>query len=208
MTTQQKINRKRRQQILEAAVDVIVERGVCKARIADVAERGGTSAPLVLYYFGSKDRLLNEALAYAEDRFYLAIFAEMTNLETASERLVRLIELTCGHESTVDLLREDFALWTELWSRALRDKAAARKRAALDRRWRQTIADIVREGQRAGEFAAIDVDKFALLLASLLDGILLQLMLKEPEAAYAQARDICVRVACRYLEFSEPGEKT
>ncbi len=206
MPTHHRISRKRRQQILEAAVEVIVERGVCKARIADVAERGGTSAPLVLYYFESKDKLLNEALAFAEDRFYLAIFAEMTNLETASERLVRLIELTCGHESTADLLREDLALWTELWSRALRDKAAARKRAALDRRWRRTIADIVREGQRAGEFADIDADRFAMLLASLLDGMVLQHMLEDPEAAYEAARGICVEMACRYLEFPVPDE--
>ncbi len=206
MATRPKITRKRRQQILEAAVEVIVERGVCRARIADVAERGGTSVPLVLYYFKSKDELLNEALAFAEDRFHFAIFTELTNLETASERLVRLIELTCGHESTADLLREDLALWTELWSRSLRDQAAARKRAALDRRWRQTIADIVHDGQRTGEFADIDVDKFAMLLASLLDGMALQHMLEDPEAAYEQARNICVSVACRYLEFSVPEE--
>ncbi len=206
--TQHKASRKRRQEILEAAVEVIVERGVCKARIADVAERGGTSAPLVLYYFKSKDHLLNEALAFAEDRFYMAIFAELTNLETASERLIRLVELTCGHESTADLLREDFALWTELWSRALRDEVAARKRAALDRRWRQTIADIVHEGQQTGEFADIDVDKFSMFLASLLDGILLQLMLEDPKAAYERARDICVSVVCRYLEFPIPDEAT
>ena len=88
MAKDYKIGRKRRNQILEAAVEVIVERGVCKARIADVAERGGTSAPLVLYYFESKDKLLNEALVFAEDRFFLAIFAELTDLETASEKLV------------------------------------------------------------------------------------------------------------------------
>jgi AcrR family transcriptional regulator len=207
MATQHKTSRKRRREILEAAVEVIVERGVCRARIADVAEIAGTSAPLVLYYFESKDRLLNEALAFAEDRFYLAIFAELTNLETASERLVRLIELTVGHESTADLLREDLALWTELWSRALRDEAASRKRAALDRRWRRTIADIVHDGQRTGEFADIDVDEFALLLTSLLDGIVLQLMLEDPEAAYEQARSICVGAACRYLEFPMPEQE-
>jgi AcrR family transcriptional regulator len=204
MAKRPKISRKRRQQILEAAVEVIVERGVCRARIVDVAERAGTSAPLVLYYFDSKDNLLTEALAFAEDRFYLAIFSEMTNLETASERLVRLIELTCGHESTADLLREDLALWTELWSRALRDKVASRKRAALDRRWRQTIGNIVREGQQAGEFADIDVERFSMFLASLLDGMVLQHMLGDPEAGYEQARSICLSVVCRYLEFSLP----
>ena len=85
MAIRPKISRKRRQQILEAAVEVITERGVCGTRIADVADRGGTSAPLVLYYFESKDKLLTEALAYAEDRFYLAIFAELTNLDTDIE---------------------------------------------------------------------------------------------------------------------------
>jgi AcrR family transcriptional regulator len=35
---------------------VIRERGVSATRIADVAERMGTSAPAVLYYFESKHR--------------------------------------------------------------------------------------------------------------------------------------------------------
>jgi len=208
MATRPKISRKRRQQILEAAVEVIAARGVCGTRIADVAALGGTSAPLVLYYFESKDKLLTEALAFAEDRFYLAIFAALSNLETASERLVHLIELTCGHESTAELLRDDVALWIELWSRAVRDEAAGRKRAALDRRWRMTIADIVREGQRTGEFADIDVDSFCMLLASLLDGMVLQHALGDPEAEYELARGICVGLACRYLEFSVPEETT
>lgn len=203
-----KISRKRRRDILEAAVEVIVERGAAGARIADVAERAGTSAPLVLYYFESKDRLLTEALAFAEDRFYVAAFAELTDLATARERLVRLIEFTCGHETTADILREDVTLWVELWSRALRNEVAARKRAAMDHRWRRTIGDIVREGQRAGEFADIDVERFSMLLAALLDGMAMQNMLEDPEAGYEKARDICVSVARRYLEFSEPGESS
>src|ERR671923_270867 len=65
-----RLTRQRRMEILEAAVDVIRERGLCETRIADVARRAGASAALVLYYFDSKDRLLTEALTHAEDRFY------------------------------------------------------------------------------------------------------------------------------------------
>lgn len=208
MAPRPKISRKRRQEILEAAVETIVERGVCKARIADVAERTGTSAALVLYYFESKDRLLTEALAHAEDRFYLAIFAELTTLESASGKLVRLIELSCGHETMAPMLRDDFALWIELWSRALRDAAAAKKRAAGDRRWRATIADIVREGQTAGEFDAIGVEDFAMHLACLLDGIAVQHVLGDPEADYERARRICVGMASDSLGFAVPARVT
>ncbi len=64
----------RRPAILTAAAEVISERGVQNTRISDVAERAGTSAPGVLYWFPTKDELLAEALQFSDDRFY----AELT----------------------------------------------------------------------------------------------------------------------------------
>src|ERR671918_2967336 len=87
-----RLTRQRRLEILEAAVEVIGERGLCETRIADVARRAGASAALVLYYFDSKDRLLTEALTHAEDRFYLETFHELTGLERARDRLASLID--------------------------------------------------------------------------------------------------------------------
>jgi hypothetical protein len=46
-------------------------------RVADVAERAGTGAPSVLYYFASKAELLKEALTTAEERFYAALWREL-----------------------------------------------------------------------------------------------------------------------------------
>ena len=48
----------RREQMLRAALEVIVERGYADTRIADVAERTGTSPALVIYYFKTRDQLL------------------------------------------------------------------------------------------------------------------------------------------------------
>src|SRR5215213_6583504 len=95
----------RRPAILKAAAEVIAERGVIGTRIADVAERAGTSAPGVLYWFATKDELLTEALA---------------------------------------------------------------------------IANVVREGQAAGEFRAVDPEGFALTLGALMDGFAIQLALHDP----------------------------
>ena len=53
----------------------------------------------------------------------------------------------------------------ELWVRALRDPAVNAARARLDARWRDAIADVVRDGQADGEFAAVDPEAFALTLA-------------------------------------------
>src|SRR6185503_11583101 len=83
----------RRPAILTAAAEVISERGIQNTRISDVAERAGTSAPGVLYWFQSKDELLAEALQFSDDRFYFGITNELAALESATARLTRLVEL-------------------------------------------------------------------------------------------------------------------
>ncbi len=198
MSQRPSLTRRRRLHILEAAVEVIAERGLAETRIADVAARAGTSAALVLYYFDSKDHLLTEALTHAEDRFYLETFAELSDLESARERLVRLIELACFPRGPGQG-ESDWTLWVELWSSALRNPDVRRKREALDRRWRSTIADIVRAGQRSGDFVGIDADDFALRLAALIDGLAIQVLLSDPEVTPERMRDLCLTMAGRDL---------
>ncbi len=200
MGARPKLAQKRRTQMLEAAAEVIGERGLCDTRIADIAERAGLSPALVVYYFGSKEKVLTEALAYAEDLFYIEAFRELTAIEGASEKLVRLIELACPavERSETD---EYWALWVELWSRALRNDEAARKREALDQRWRSTIAEVVREGQRTGEFELCDPERFATYLAALMDGLSLQGLLHDSVVNSELINEMCLDAAAQQLGF-------
>ena len=59
-------NEARRLQILTAAAELIAEIGVAETRIADVAKRAKVSSALVIYYFGTRDRLLVDALRFSE----------------------------------------------------------------------------------------------------------------------------------------------
>ena len=63
-------NEARRIEMLRAAAELICERGFGDTRIADVA--AGVSSALVIYYFGTRDRLLVDALRYSEESFYEA----------------------------------------------------------------------------------------------------------------------------------------
>src|SRR5207244_1934928 len=84
----------RHQEILEAAGRVITERGLADTRIQDIAERCNVSPGLILYYFESKDRLLVEALTFANDQFYLRLSRELRRIQSARQQLSRLIELS------------------------------------------------------------------------------------------------------------------
>jgi AcrR family transcriptional regulator len=179
----------RRPAILTAAAEVISERGVQNTRISDVAERAGTSAPGVLYWFPTKDQLLVEALQFSDDRFYADLTGELEQLATAAEKLGRMVELwpAEGDGETV--------LWMELWVRALRDSRLAATREGLDRRWRDAIADIIREGQASGEFGPADADDVALVLGAVMDGFAIQLALGDPAVTADTVKRHCLALA-------------
>jgi TetR/AcrR family transcriptional regulator, transcriptional repressor of bet genes len=54
----------RREQITKAVVDITAEGGLQAATFRTVAERAGVSVRLVQYYFGDKDQLLADTLAF------------------------------------------------------------------------------------------------------------------------------------------------
>ncbi len=189
MSPRPRLDHVRRPAILSAAAEVIRERGLGNTRVVDVAERAGTSAPAVLYWFASKAELLSVALTAAEENFYEQLDERLAALDSPRDRLVAAIDPGTG---TGDY---DPALWMELWAQALRDEELAEIRKQLDERWRGTIARIVREGQAAGEFGPTDPDQLALLLASLLDGFSVQIALRDSEGTPERARELCLRLA-------------
>ena len=184
MSPRPQIDHIRKPQLLAAAAEVIAERGFGSTRIADVAERAGTSPPAVLYWFESKDELLTSALTFEEDRFDGDVTERLAGLEHPRDRLRALIE-ACAAEY-------DWRLWIELWARALRDPGRGGARQRLDDRWRDQIAEVIRAGQGAGEFGAPTPTRWR-LLASLLDGLAVQATLGDPdlrrERMRAGARD-------------------
>ncbi|HEU4355863.1 MAG TPA: TetR/AcrR family transcriptional regulator [Actinomycetota bacterium] len=193
----------RHQEILDAAARVITDRGLAETRISDIAEEAGVSPGLILYYFDSKDRLLSEALTYANDQFYLRMSREIRRIPSARDQLRRLVDL-----SVPGLLPEfgrldEWALWIEVWVRALRDPEMAKDREFLDQRWRGQIADIVRGGQTSGEFTSEEAaEELALRIAAMIDGLAIQVIMEDSQVDPEHMRRTCMEVAARELGFA------
>jgi AcrR family transcriptional regulator len=191
-----KVDHLRKPQIVAAAAEVLYERGLFDTRIGDIAERAGTSSPTILYYFESKDRLLEEAVAHADGEFYARLSEGQATYEHATDKLVHLIEQTSLGPGGLN----DYTLWMEIWVRARRDPTVRRNYFRLDRRQRSLIAEIVRAGQRAGEFSGdADPDDFALVLSGLLDGLGVQVTLGQPDVTPARMVDCCLALASSAL---------
>jgi AcrR family transcriptional regulator len=200
--------RDRRQEILEAAAQVITEKGLVDTRIQDIAEQCGVSPGLILYYFESKDRLLVEALTLANDSFYLSMSRELRKMPSAKDRMSRLIELSVPGLLPEYTLLDEWALWLEIWVRALRDPQMAKERESLDRRWIQTLADVIRYGRSTGEFSVEDLEPedLALQLGAMMDGMAIQVLLNDTVVTPERMFKIAMTSAERLLGFENGKE--
>ncbi len=204
MSPRPKVDHLRKPQIVAAAAEVLYERGLFDTRIGDIAQRAGTSSPTILYYFESKDRLLEEAVEFADRRFYERLADGQDRAGSPGERLVDLIEQTSLGPGGLN----DYTLWMEIWVRARRDESVRSTYVELDRRQRALIAEIVREGQLQGEFdAAADPHDFAVVLSGLLDGLGVQVTLGQPDVTPERMVDRCLAIASRELGCALPRHK-
>ena len=186
----------RRDQMLAAAARLIAERGFSDTRIADVASRVGASPALVIYYFGTKDSLLTEALRWSERSFYAAVEEMLHQSASVDERIGTLVSWCLPDTRRRS---DDWGLWFDLWVQAFRHPEVKKDRAELDQQWRDLVARVVRAGVEAGEVGEVDVEEFTIMWAALLDGLVVQVALDDPVVDGALARRIALDVARREL---------
>jgi AcrR family transcriptional regulator len=191
----------RRRRILAAAVDVLTEKGFAGARIADVASAAGTSPALVVYHFGTLDGALAEALGSVEDAFYAELASANDPEAGAVEQLRTLGTLACETGPAVG----SWALWMEVWVRALHDGQARALARALDARWKQTVRAVVDEGVWEGVFTCADPDATVARLASLMDGLAVQVSLRDPDISAARMTELWLTGAALELAL-DPAE--
>jgi AcrR family transcriptional regulator len=195
-------NEPRRIEMLRAVAELICERGFGDTRIADVAKRAGVSSALVIYYFGTRDRLLVDALRHSEESGYEAMEQKLAEITSLRERLSLLIKWTCVPEAD-DEIPGAWGLWFDLWAQAFRHDEVKAGRVELDARWRAMIADAVKS---ADPDIDVDVRTFALEFSALLDGLSIQVALDDPEVDSTVAYDVAMRFAERELNL--PAEKS
>jgi AcrR family transcriptional regulator len=156
--------------LLEAALKCFAEEDYRKVTIPLVAKKLGVAHSLIYYYFKSKDILYQSSVLHALDRLMTNYGAVLTRHDSPVERLdayldlnvemsetlrsvVRIMFVNVGHADDggpkfIDSFVEDF-YETE----------------------KKILADCIRKGIAAGQFACPDPDEMAAFISRNIDGI-------------------------------------
>lgn len=164
--------------IVEAMRASVAERGIAGSTFDQVARAAGVSRGLLHYYFGSKERLLVEAVRRECDlRNGLAerAIAGAEDAEQVLDAMVRSFENFLGDGPA------NAAMMHEMLTLAQRNDEVAYALEELGRRTRTHLAESLRAKSEAGVLALRDdPESVAAFLVALADGILVRRM-SEPD---------------------------
>ncbi len=112
--------KRRRKQLIDAAVDSIVEHGLSATTLATVAKASGLSQGTAVFYFKSKESLLYETFRYRLDEYRTAW---MDALSAAGDDPVdRLVALVLASMDPRLLTHQNLAFWNSFWPDAARNQ--------------------------------------------------------------------------------------
>ncbi|MCH6468908.1 TetR/AcrR family transcriptional regulator [Sinomonas terrae] len=180
----------RKAAILDAAAQLIAERGYHAVRIADIAKIVGSSTGAVHYYFPGKSDVLRLALNHAITRAFARQSAELKNIPSARERLLKLIDMQLPR---IGQVRDEWSVWVQFWAEAAVRPELRPEHNEFYARWRETVERIIERGQRAGEFRAdVDPSLVAMQLTAMTDGAAIQVLTGSPGLNVTAMRELLI----------------
>lgn len=158
----------RKNEILDAALEVFSEMGLSDASVDDVVRRSGLSKGTLYWYFKSKDRLVGALMK----RFFAQELEKVRQLQqgpgSVRERLLRY-----SREVVAVVKRMPRALTLEFYAVAVRQKTVRKFLGELYARYCAELGAVVREGIERGEFRKVDTEQTAAAITGLCEGLIL-----------------------------------
>jgi len=161
---------RRRGELLDAARQVVLDRGMASARVADVAKATNVSGGLVHYHFATKDELMAEMLRASSE----AERRQLTRLVDAGSSALDRLDRVMRYYIPSTRNDQSWILWIEARAAGLRAPAVRAILVELDRAWLNALERVITDGVAAGEFTCPDPAASAERLDALLDGLMVR----------------------------------
>ena len=161
--------------LLDAAAEMICERGVDGASLAAIGERAGVSRGLATHYFGSKDTLVATLARRAQDGITASTIETLAQAEKSVEEISALDLLRLTVDTYLDLLDDhdaDLRALIVMWGSTFPSRSSVEGMLDADRRSYEDWAALIAKGQAEGSInGGADPDATAIVLTGLIRGV-------------------------------------
>lgn len=172
--------------ILDAAVELLAEQGYAGCSVAAVAERAGIATGSVYRHFPGKAQLVAELFERIVTREVAAVRAAGAQPGTPEQRVNAVLETFANR--ALKAPRQAYALLAEPV-----DAPIEERRLAFRRAYRDVIAELIRDGVRAGKLAPQDAELTAAALVGAAAEVLIGPLTTGSNSAIPQLRTFTLR---------------
>ena len=149
----------RNEQILEAALHVLVQNGYEQARMDDVVQSSNLSKGAIYWYYKSKKEMYLDLVNFWVMRYSVILNHIVEEEASPSRQLKDLFQFFIDQYETDP---QPFAALTEFWSMAQKDDEFNTKLQKVYTHFLELIEDIILRGVQSGEFKKLDIRMTAL----------------------------------------------
>lgn len=181
----------RKQEIIDAAIDVIGEVGLSGTTLNMIGKRAGLSAPLMVHYFEDKSLIIEASMRRLSAVLGHEFLRRVGPKTGPAERLDALID-ACF--STVNFERGRMGAWLEFWLHIPRKANLKRLHKAIASRFWSNIRFAF-----AGLVPRAKIDDGVQGLSALIDGFWWRIAIDPESVDLAQAKRICRSFVTTYV---------
>ncbi len=162
------VSEERKEQILEAAMDVFARSGFHGARMDDIAEQAGLSKGALYWYFDGKDAIIQGIM----DRLFAGESEQLRELlktdMSAQIKLQTFIDLAIEEIKSMESM---IPIMIEFWSLLLRKKKVSGVLGGYYSGYLDLIVPMIQQGIDTGEFRQVNPLDVGVTLAAFFEGL-------------------------------------
>lgn len=187
----------RRAQVIDSAIETIAEAGYARASLAQIAKRAGISKGVISYHFSDKHELIQQVVTHI-----LAAFDAYMRPRVQAERSSSAAMLRVYIESNVAFMRTNrkhVMVLVDVLTNARRPDGELIVSADKYCSGESELEQILRRGQRRGEFRRFSPQVMAITIRHAIDAVAPQ-MVADPELdleAYGRELTTLFEIATR-----------
>jgi TetR/AcrR family transcriptional repressor of bet genes len=193
----------RRQQLIEATIDVMARKGYSGTTMLDVAKAAGLSSGIVNFHFQTKEKLLVETLKYLADEYRANWHKAMKS--GGSDPAEQLRALLFSDFNPEVCSPRKLAAWCAFWAEAQSRPTYLEHCGSNDEEYSAIVLDLCRAIIQKGRYPLVP-ELMARALDALLEGIWLDLMtMAKPYSLDDAKRTIAACLHAFFPKHYPPG---
>ncbi|MCS6885585.1 MAG: TetR family transcriptional regulator [Acidobacteriota bacterium] len=189
--------------LLEAAYEEIAARGLAALTLDALAARAGVSKGITVYYFNSKEQLLDELFVWLTDRILSELDELAKQVESASSFITKVVNYFF---SSAQKSRALYGTYLYFAASASHNQAFRRTKRRFHDRLGQIARSVIVTAVRSGELPPQDIERTVVLSQLIIEGMLSRWLTEEDFAVLPLYKDCCLqelyslagcRIVCR-----------